>query len=150
MEIPNSKLFKNPCLSFTTIELLAIYNDSHCPAELVSASDGGGYNTFQSVTLCMFSTFVLKQRVEPEIQGKWEPLRAFCRPCTATPNFFLYHSFTSYYIAYVFTSTTFSKTHSGAILKCDEFKALYPAFLCLQHNHSLNSCGIRRCTTPNF
>jgi hypothetical protein len=79
----------------------------------------------------VFPPFALKQKVEPKIQGKPKWLRLFCRPRTATPNFFLYYSLAYYRIAAVLTIATFSNAHSGSEEKCSILQALYPALLFL-------------------
>jgi hypothetical protein len=72
----------------------------------------------------MFSTFCL----DAKGGGKPKWCRLFCRLRTASPNFFLYHTFAYNYIAGVFTKSTFSNTHNSE-RKSNLPKALYPAWL---------------------
>jgi hypothetical protein len=87
-------------LQSTTIKLLAIYNDSHCPAELVSASEGCRYYTFpiSHAGVC-FPPFALMQKVEPKNGGCPDRSAQAAQPThNITPHLF-YHSLTLNHIA---------------------------------------------------
>jgi hypothetical protein len=105
--------------------------------------------TFSNIYLMYaFPPFALKQKVEPKVQGKPEPLRASCRPRTTTviPVYIipLLHSMQLIELLL----TTFSKPH--ALLSGVTNDRRCPAFLFLKYSSSPNTCGIRRCTSLVF
>src|SRR6478672_11951500 len=107
------RTFSKPHIAFTTIKLYTIYLSFFpcCHAGLDLASACSFFcKLFQTVMYVVsFPPFVLIQKMGPKNQGKPEPLRASCRPGTATPNFFLHHVFTHNHVARVLSTTTFSK-----------------------------------------
>jgi hypothetical protein len=91
--------------------------------------------------------FALMQKVEPKNQGKPEPLRASCHPRTAAVITKIIFLLLRSKKLVSFCLAIFSKGYAF-LFKCNTLQALYPAFLFLTYNHSLSSCGIRRCTIP--
>jgi hypothetical protein len=62
--------------------------------------------------LFVIPPFALKQKVEPKVQGKPEPLRASCRPRTTTViTAFIFHLLRSKKLVSLFFAT-FSKSHA--------------------------------------